>query len=363
MSKVRVGISIGDANGIGPEVILKSFTHEGMGRLLVPVVYGEQALLKRIAEGLNMPLPIKQIEKAEQAQDGRLNVINCWDEPFDYQPGHATPASGLAAAISLDKAVEDLKTGNIDALVTAPINKANMPRDRFPFPGHTEFLTKRLEAKESLMFMVSGDLRVGLVTNHLPVSAVAKAVTKNKILDKLAIMDQSLRRDFGLVKPMIAVLGLNPHAGDDGLLGEEEKKIIRPAVEEAKKRGILAMGPFPADGFFGSGRQHKFDAILAMYHDQGLVPFKALSFGKGVNFTAGLPAIRTSPDHGTAFDIAGKNQANAASFQQALFLAMEAVPNRRRYDEDTENPLEIQVRKPKRKGRKEGGQNQAKKPG
>ncbi|MEM7571371.1 MAG: 4-hydroxythreonine-4-phosphate dehydrogenase PdxA [Bacteroidota bacterium] len=362
MSKVRVGISIGDTNGIGPEIIVKSFTHEGMGRLMVPIVYGERALLKQLAEGKNLPLPVKRIENAEQAQEGRLNVIDCWEESIDYQAGQATSASGLAAVLSLEKATEDLKNGQIDALVTAPINKANMPRDRFPFPGHTEFLTKRLDAKESLMFMVSGDLRVGLVTNHLPVAEVAKAITKARILDKLTIMDNSLRRDFGLEKPTIAVLGLNPHAGDDGLLGQEEKKIIRPAVEEAKKRGIMAMGPFPADGFFGSGRQQKFDAVLAMYHDQGLVPFKALSFGKGVNFTAGLPAIRTSPDHGTAYDIAGQNQADPASFKQALFLAVEAVPNRRRYDEDTKNPLVIQVRKPKRKSRKEGEQKGGKKP-
>jgi len=329
LEKIRIGISIGDTNGIGPEIIIKAFEGPERRSGMVAIVYGEVPLLKPFYKGREQVLPICEIERPEQAKDHYLNVISCWPEPVQYQPGLPSAESGLAAALSLEAAVDDLRLGHIDALVTAPINKANMPRDRFPFPGHTEMLTERLEADQSLMLLVNQGLRVGLVSNHLPVSEVAAAVTQETILAKLTIMDASLRRDFGCTEPHIAVFGLNPHAGDNGLLGKEEQTTIIPAIEEARQRGIHASGPYPADGFFGTGAQKNFDAILAMYHDQGLVPFKALSFGKGVNFTAGLPAVRSSPDHGTAFDIAGKNMADPASFKQAIDVAIDAVKRRR----------------------------------
>ncbi|MEM6397405.1 MAG: 4-hydroxythreonine-4-phosphate dehydrogenase PdxA [Bacteroidota bacterium] len=328
MSKIRIGISLGDTNGIGPEIVVKAFEGGKFGEETVPIVYGELPLLERLSKGRNHAILLLKITAPEDARAGFLNVIECWPEPVEYEPGIPTLASGMAAAVSLEYAVEDLRTGRIDALVTAPINKANMPRDRFPYPGHTEMLTDRLGADQSLMLLVNEGLRVGLVSNHLPVAQVAGAVTRETILRKLAIMHASLRQDFGCAEPRIAVFGLNPHAGDNGLLGHEEQTIIEPTLKEAQRRGINATGPYPADGFFGTGAQRNFDAILAMYHDQGLVPFKALSFGNGVNFTAGIPAIRTSPDHGTAFDIAGQDKADAASFVQAVRVAVEAVKRR-----------------------------------
>lgn len=325
---MRIGISIGDTNGIGPEVVVKAFERGQMSDSIVPIVYAEMPLLRRFIERKNPAFPLREIEQMADAQSGYLNVVTCWPKPIAYEPGRPTKASGAAAAVSLKRSVNDLRDGHIDALVTAPINKANMPKDHFPYPGHTEMLTDRLGADQSLMLLVNDGLRVGLVSNHLPISEVAAAVTKKTILEKLAIMHKSLQRDFGCPSPRIAVFGLNPHAGDNGLLGREEKAIIIPALEEARRSGMDAEGPYPADGFFGMGAQKRFDAILAMYHDQGLVPFKALSFGKGVNFTAGLPAVRSSPDHGTAYDIAGQGRADPSSFVQAIEVAMTAVKRR-----------------------------------
>lgn len=361
MEPIRIGISIGDPNGIGPEVVIKALSREGVLDLVTPVIYASRAALSRY-ESEDLPaFDYEVVNTGEDAEDGYISLVESFPEDLEYNPGEATEAGGRAAALSLERAVSELKSGMLDALVTAPINKSVMPKDAFPYPGHTEMLTQELGAEESLMFLVTDELRVGVVTNHIPVSEVAKAVTKAAILKKLDIMDASLRADFGLQRPVIAVLSLNPHAGDEGRIGDEDIKIVRPAVEAAKEKGILAMGPFPADGFFGSGKQNQFDAVLAMYHDQGLIPFKALSFGKGVNFTAGLPAIRTSPDHGTAYDLVGKDEASPESFLSAMFLARRTFLNREMHEEDTANPLKSRMhlvykRKPK------GGKPEGKKP-
>lgn len=339
MTPIQIGISSGDPNGIGPEVVIKALSRPGILDLVTPVVYANRAYLGRYVNEESGPLKYTVVASAQEAEDGRINLIEAFPEDLEYTPGEPTEAGGRAAALSLELAVGDLKEGNIDALVTAPINKSVMPPEAFPYPGHTEMLTEQLEAKESLMFLVADELRVGVVTNHIPVSEVAGAVTKQGIIDKLRIMDASLRADFCISRPVIAVLSLNPHGGDEGRIGKEDIEVVRPAVEAAKRDGMLAMGPFPADGFFGAGKQNQYDAVLAMYHDQGLIPFKALSFGKGVNFTAGLPAIRTSPDHGTAYDLVGKDEANPASFLAALFLARDTVINRERHEEDSANPL------------------------
>ena len=361
MEPLRIGISIGDVNGVGPEVVVKALTRPGILELITPVVYASPAALAQYEPADDAPeFTYETVATAEDAEDGFINLVDCLPAGLAFTPGEATAAGGQAAAASLARAVAELKAGQLDALVTAPINKSVMPADTFPYPGHTEMLTQELGADESLMFLVTDDLRVGVVTNHIPVSEVAGAVTKQAILKKLAIMDRSLRADFGLQRPVIAVLSLNPHGGDQGRIGQEDITVVRPAVEAAKEKGILAMGPFPADGFFGAGKQNQFDAVLAMYHDQGLIPFKALSFGKGVNFTAGLPGIRTSPDHGTAYDIVGQDAADPASFISALYLARRAFLNREAYAEDTANPLESRMhlvykRKPKGKDGKPGG--------
>lgn len=361
MDPLRIGISIGDVNGVGPEVVIKALSREGVLDLVTPVIFASAAALDQYTPEADAPaFEYEVVDQADDAEDGVISLVECLPEDTVFTPGEATASGGRAAAASLERAVAELKAGQLDALVTAPINKSVMPQDSFPYPGHTEMLTTTLGADESLMFLVTDELRVGIVTNHIPVSEVAEAVTKAAILKKLAIMDQSLRADFGINRPVIAVLSLNPHAGDEGRIGQEDIKVVRPAVEEAKGKGILAMGPFPADGFFGSGKQHQFDAVLAMYHDQGLIPFKALSFGKGVNFTAGLPAIRTSPDHGTAYDIVGKNEAAPESFIAALFLARTTFLNRERHTEDAANPLTSRMhlvykRKPKGGGGKGGG--------
>ncbi|WP_420458516.1 4-hydroxythreonine-4-phosphate dehydrogenase PdxA [Neolewinella sp.] len=342
MDPLRLGISIGDVNGIGPEVIVKALANDAMLDFFTPIIYATPEAFSAFTTG-DDAFEFAAVAGATEARAGQINLVAPWDEPVEYTPGQATAAGGRAAAQSLERAVADLKAGSIQALVTAPINKSVMPTDAFPFPGHTEMLTTRLEAEESLMFLVTDELRVGVVTNHIPVSEVAAAVTQEKIVAKLKIMDRSLRSDFGIVKPLIGVLALNPHAGDEGRIGNEDATVVRPAIEQAKKEGILAMGPYPADGFFGSGNFQKFDAILAMYHDQGLIPFKALSFGKGVNFTAGLPAIRTSPDHGTAYDLVGQDEASPDSFLAALFVARDTYRNRHQHQEDTANPLESRM--------------------
>lgn len=332
MKNPKIAISIGDINGIGLEVVLKTFDDPTMLRRGIPVLYGhtktvtfhQKAAGKANLRWHHIPVP-------EDAEANKINVFDCWEETVQVEFGKLCAEGGKYAGLSLARAVDDLQAGVMDVLVTAPINKKAMQLSGFTYPGHTEYLQHRAGVKHSLMMMVHENLRVALATNHEPLARVAGRVNRDLVQDKLAIFEKSLKMDFGIEKPIIAVLGLNPHAGDGGALGDEEERHIRPAVLSMKKKGSLVNGPFPADGFFGSGEYRKYDGILAMYHDQGLVPFKTLSFGKGVNFTAGLPFIRTSPDHGTGLDIAGKNQADPSSFREAVWLATDIARNRRIY--------------------------------
>jgi len=329
MDKLKIGISIGDINGVGLEVILKTLDHERIPEICTPVVYGSSKVVSYHKNIVGTDFHFHNTRGADELWDNKINIVNCWQENVNITLGKPTDLGGKYAYMSLEYATLDLKNGLIDALVTAPINKHAMKLADFPFPGHTEYLTRELEAEESLMFMINDGLRIGLVTNHVPVGEVAEVISRELIVRKLQIMYDSLRIDFGIERPTIAVLGLNPHAGDRGVIGDEEERLIRPVIAELKEKGQLVMGPYAADGFFGSGQYKKFDGIMAMYHDQGLIPFKVLSFGDGVNFTAGLAGVRTSPDHGTAFDIAGKNQADPASFRKALFTALDIARNRK----------------------------------
>ncbi len=340
MEKIKVGISIGDINGVGAEIILKIFSDERMLKDYTPIVYASTKVISYHKNLINDNIRFQGINSADTAYEGKLNVLNCWNENANISLGQVTEDGGKFAYIALEKAVQDIKNGLIDTLVTAPIHKKAMNLANFPYAGHTEFITKQLEVQESLMTMVSNDLRVAVVTSHIPVKDVANKINKKNILKKLRIFNQSLKEDFGVEKPIIAVLGLNPHAGDGGVIGKEEIDVIIPTLEEAKSNGIMAMGPYPADGFFGSNQYKKFDGILAMYHDQGLIPFKAISFGEGVNYTAGIPIVRTSPDHGTAFDIVGKNMANIDSMRKAIYLSKDIYTNRKNYQEDHANKVE-----------------------
>ncbi|MGQ7868987.1 4-hydroxythreonine-4-phosphate dehydrogenase PdxA [Sunxiuqinia sp. sy24] len=338
--KIRIGISQGDINGIGYEVIMKTLLDARILEMCTPVVYGSPKVAAYHRKALNLNnFNFNNIQNAREADPRRANIINCIDDNIRVELGKSSGIAGEASYMALERAVNDLKAGDIDALITAPINKDNIQSDKFDFPGHTEFLAEQFGAKNYLMLMVGEIMKIGVVTTHVPLAKVSSLITKEAILSKLRIMDSSLEKDFSIKKPRIAVLGLNPHAGDGGLLGTEEKEIIMPAIEQAKKEGILALGPYPSDGFFGSGDYAKFDAILAMYHDQGLTPFKLASFDKGVNYTAGLPFIRTSPAHGTAFDIAGEDKASPDSFRQALYLAIDVHKSRERYKEINKNPL------------------------
>ncbi|MBS1502108.1 MAG: 4-hydroxythreonine-4-phosphate dehydrogenase PdxA [Bacteroidetes bacterium] len=338
--KLKIGISIGDVNGIGLEVIIKTLGDNKIYDYCTPIVYGQTkiASFHRRTTGIN-ELNFHVINHPGLAQQRKANMINCWEEDVKIDLGVINEIGGKYAFLSLQRATNDLVNGDIDALVTAPINKDNIQNEEFKFPGHTEYLQERAGASDVLMFLVSESLRVGVVTGHIPLKTVAGNITTEKILAKLKLMDASLRQDFWIRRPKIAVLGLNPHAGDNGLIGNEEQEIIIPAINEAKANDILAFGPYPADGFFANDSYRKFDAVLAMYHDQGLIPFKQLAFESGVNFTAGLNFVRTSPDHGTAYDIAGKNEASATSFREALFTAIHIVKNRRENAILTENPL------------------------
>jgi 4-hydroxythreonine-4-phosphate dehydrogenase len=327
--KPRIGITLGDVNGIGPEVVLKALADNRVLNIATPVVYGSGRVVSHYKKLLNIEdLNYSQVKSKGQFAHKSINVVNCWEESLEINPGKQTAEGGKAALTALKQACEDLKEGSLDALVTAPIDKKTVHSDEFPFTGHTEFLSKFFNASESLMFMISDSLRVGLVTEHIPVSKIATSVTKEKIEAKLMVMEASLRKDFGINKPKIAVLSLNPHAGDNGLIGSEDDTIIKPIVNDLRNKGRLVFGPFPADGFFGSSQYTKYDGILAMYHDQGLIPFKAIAFDNGVNFTAGLPVVRTSPDHGTAFSIAGKNQASEVSLREAIYRAVDIFKQR-----------------------------------
>ena len=340
---IKVGISHGDINGISYEVIIKTLMDNRINELCVPIVYGSAkvAAYHRKALGIqNFNLNI--VKDADRANTKKPNVINCVDENIRVELGKSVVNAGKASVQALDKAVGDLKQGKIDVLVTAPINKENIQAEDFDFPGHTEYLMHHFPAEEVLMLMVSDVMRIGVVTGHVPLKQVPEILTQDLILRKLNILNKSLLQDFKIRKPRIAVFGLNPHASDGGVLGKEENDVIIPAIQRAKESNIMAFGPYPADGFFGSKNLRKFDAILAMYHDQGLAPFKAISFDEGVNYTAGLNIVRTSPGHGTAYDLAGKNEASPASFRNALFLALDIFRNRKEYEELSSNPLESQ---------------------
>src|SRR5476651_282112 len=342
MEKIKIGISIGDVNGIGLEVIIKTLADAAIMDYCTPIVYGNSKVVSfhRRAIG-TQDFNYNIIGSPAEALHKKANIINCWDEDVKIDLGQSNETGGKYALLSLERATTDLLAAHIDALVTAPINKENIQSDEFKFPGHTEYLQERDGAAESLMFLVSDTLRVGVVTGHIPVARIAESITVEKILAKLKLMNESLKKDFWIRKPKIAVLGLNPHAGDNGLIGDEEQKVIIPALEEARAAGILAMGPYPADGFFANATYTKFDAVLAMYHDQGLIPFKQISFESGVNYTAGLSFVRTSPDHGTAYDIAGQNKASEVSFREALFTAIHIVRYRRENLVLNENPLQF----------------------
>ncbi len=342
--KIRVGITQGDTNGIGYEVILKTLAEPQMAEMLTPVVYGSSKAATYHRKALDMPqVPFFNIDSAERLRDGVNNMVEVMNEELKIELGVPSEAAGHAAFVALERAVADLKNGLIDVLVTAPINKNTIQSADFSFPGHTEYLESAIgDGNKSLMILFNENIKVALVTTHLPVSEIAKAITKDAVLEKLNIFNTSLKRDFGKERPRIAVLSLNPHAGDNGLLGSEERDIIIPAIEEACANKLLCFGPYAADGFFGNGMYRHFDGVLAMYHDQGLAPFKTIAMESGVNFTAGLPYVRTSPDHGTGYDIAGKNEANAASFREAIFQAIDIFRNRKIEDAINRNPLRRQ---------------------
>lgn len=348
--KIKVGITHGDPNGIGYEVILKTLDDPRIPELCTPVVYGSGKIAnfyRKTFEGCGQPaVPFQRIDSAADARDGACNIINVVGEDTRLEPGKASPEGGAAAFAALEAAVADLREGNIDVLVTAPIDKHSIQSPTFTFPGHTEYLEASLregDSDKALMVMATADgLRVALATAHRPIASISQDLTKELILEKLEAFNRSLRRDFGVHAPRIAVLALNPHAGEQGLLGDEEAKIIAPAIEEAREKKILAFGPYPADGFFGAGHQKSFDGVLAMYHDQGLAPFKTLAMDAGVNVTAGLPYVRTSPDHGTGYDIAGKGVASEESMRNALYMAIDIFRNRLRDDEAFRNPLRRQ---------------------
>jgi len=324
--KPVVGITVGDINGIGPEVIIKALSDSRILNHLTPVVFGSTKVLSFYRKMLKFEdFNYSQLKSIGEINTRKVNVVNCWPDMVEIKVGQVTSEAGNCAYLALREATNYLKEDKIDAIVTAPINKKNIQRDDFKFVGHTDFIAEELGASDNLMLMVNDKLRIGVVTAHIPVSEISQNLTKEAIEKKLKIMIKTLKRDFGIDKPKVALLGLNPHAGEDGLLGEEESEIIEPVIAAFKNKGDLVFGPFPSDGFFGTLQYQKYDGILAMYHDQGLIPFKMLGFENGVNFTAGIPKVRTSPDHGTAYSIAGKNIATATSMREAIYLAADTV--------------------------------------
>ena len=338
--KIRVAITQGDTNGVGYEVILKVFSDPNILELCTPIIYGSPKIASYHRKALNLEVPYTIINHAEEARDGRVNLLACFDDEIKIEMGQPSQEAGAAALKALDRAMTDYRSELYDVLVTAPINKATIQSPGFHFPGHTEYIETSVgEGQKALMILMNETLRVALVTTHLPIKDIAKAITQEGIVEKATIFHKALKRDFRISSPRIAVLSLNPHAGDNGLLGSEEKDIILPAIEELADKGIQAFGPFAADGFFGSGAYDHFDGVLAMYHDQGLAPFKTIALESGVNYTAGLPIVRTSPDHGTAYDIAGKGVADENSMRQAIFTAIDVFRNRKFYDEPLQNPL------------------------
>ncbi len=328
--KPVIGITLGDINGIGPEVVIKSLSDPRMLQLFTPVIFGSNKVLAFYRKALDeQNFNYSQLKGDDnELTPKKVNVVNCWDEMIPINVGEVTPDGGRAAFLALKKACEFLKDGIIQGVVTAPINKKNIQQKDFDFPGHTEFFTTTFGVSESLMFMVSETLKIGVATGHVPVGKIREVLTGDTLENKLRIMISSLKQDFGIAKPRVAVLGLNPHAGENGLLGNEEQDTIRPVLEKLKDEGNLLFGPFPADGFFGKGDHARYDAVMAMYHDQGLIPFKTMTFQQGTNYTAGLPIVRTSPDHGTAYSLAGKNEASETSMRAALFTALDIIKNR-----------------------------------
>ncbi|MCX6185962.1 MAG: 4-hydroxythreonine-4-phosphate dehydrogenase PdxA [Bacteroidetes bacterium] len=340
MNKPIIGISIGDVNSIAVEVIIKTLSDTRINDFCCPVVYGSPKVLSYWKNVLGAKdFNLNYIKSIDLANPKKSNLVVCWEEEIEIKIGEANQTGGKYAFKSLEMAVKDLKNGKLDALVTAPLNKSMVNNELLPFKGHTEYLSQQANVHDYIMFLVSNDLKVGLVTGHVPLKDVASKLSKELILKKIKLMNDSLKNDFGIIKPKIAILGLNPHAGDAGLLGHEEKDLIEPAIKLAQDEGIVAYGPYPADGFFGAKQFMKFDAVLAMYHDQGLIPFKYFAFEDGVNYTAGLPFIRTSPDHGTAYNIAGKNQADESSMRNALFTAIDLYYSRNNIAEWKSNSL------------------------
>lgn len=327
--KPKIGITLGDLNGIGPEVVIKALSDNRILQMVTPVIYGSSRVLSFYRKSMNLEeFNYSQVKNKGQFFPKSINVVNCWEEAIEIQPGKPSADAAKGALLSLQRAIVELKEGIIDGLVTGPIDKNTIHGEQFPFRGHTEYLMSEFNETQCLMLMAGNELRVGLVTEHVPLKDVAALITKERVELKIRLLELSLKNDFSISKPKIAVLGLNPHAGDEGLLGEEENQVIRPVIADLKNKGKLIFGPFPADGFFASAQYKKYDGILAMYHDQGLIPFKSLAFESGVNFTAGLPAIRTSPDHGTAYNIAGKNLADESSMRHAIYLAADIAKHR-----------------------------------
>lgn len=338
VDSIFVGISIGDLNGIGPEVVLKTFEDARMLELCTPIIFGNVKMLSFLKKSFESTSTLQGIDHINQAIKGKINVLNVWKESFTLNVGTEDETAGKYAIQSFVAATKALKENFIDVLVTAPINKHNIQSTEFNFPGHTDYLNKELDGN-AIMLMVSQNLRVGLFTEHIPLKEVANHLTKEKVISKIDTIIQTLKQDFKINKPKVAVLGINPHTGDNGVIGQEDDLILRPAIAKLFSEGKLVFGPYAADSFFGNRLHESFDVVMASYHDQGLIPFKTLSFGNGVNFTAGLSKVRTSPDHGTAYDIAGKNKADHNSFKEAVYLAIDVFNNRTEYIELTKNPL------------------------
>jgi len=336
--KISIGISVGDLNGIGAEIILKTFADPRMFDFCTPVVFASQKSIQYLKKHLNITTQTQRVESLDKLVDNKLNIINVWEDSFNFEFGKESEKAGGLAIQSLKVATTALKGKKIDGLLTAPINKANIQSEDFTFPGHTDFLAQELEGN-ALMFMVSDELKVGLLTDHVAVKDVANEITPKLIKEKITTINESLKKDFRINKPKIAVLGINPHSGDNGVIGKEDDEILKPAIEALFNDKIMVFGPYAADSFFGSNNYKKFDAIVASYHDQGLIPFKTLTFGNGVNYTAGLSEVRTSPDHGTAYEIAGKGEADESSFKEALFTAIKIIKNRAEYSQLTKDIL------------------------
>ena len=338
--KPVIGVTCGDLNGVGPELIIKTFSDARLLEFCTPVIFANNKVINFYRKNLaDYNFSFSTIKDSTRINPKQVNVYNCWEEDVNITPGQLTDEAGKYAVESLEIAAQALKAGKLDGLITAPIHKKNIQSDKFSHAGHTPYLKQLFEVKEVAMFMVAENMKIALLTEHVPLKDVAQYITKEAIISKLKLMNDSLKKDFGISKPKIAVLGLNPHAGDEGLLGKEEIDIIKPAVKEAKQKDVFCFGPYSADAFFARGQHEKFDAVLALYHDQGLIPFKSLAHGEGVNYTAGLSGVRTSPDHGTAFDIAGKGIADETSFRAALYTCIDIIYNRSENKEQYKNPL------------------------